>query len=189
MPLPPSDGISLYFLVPQCAQEMCVGWVTTDHTGMTSYSLQLRPRGENLGADGLYGSLVWQVQNLDGSQANGTEGVVLEGNAGFPGSYGALVVFAAIAIPDSESKNGQAAVMRQYVPSGWSAAGSIVQWNLIASGNFFAIQNCANTSQNLNVAGSGPYPVGTPILVWDWGGGAPNELWTLVSPYDSDSAR
>jgi hypothetical protein len=54
-------------------------------------------------------------------------------------------------------------------------------WNLLPDGDFFAVQNTNDTSLNLNVAGNGPYPAGTPILAWSWGGGAPNELWRFVA--------
>ncbi len=49
-------------------------------------------------------------------------------------------------------------------------------WLFVGNG---AIQLQADTGQNLNVSGGGPYSSGTPILTWGWDGGAPNELWTM----------
>jgi hypothetical protein len=65
-------------------------------------------------------------------------------------------------------------------PGSQVAGTEIGMWNLIPYGDFFAFQYSLNPDQNLNVAGVGPYPAGTAILGWDWGGGAPNELWKFV---------
>lgn len=45
--------------------------------------------------------------------------------------------------------------------------------------SYGAIQLQQNTDMNLNVRGNGPYPSGTAVLAWSWGGGEPNEVWTF----------
>jgi hypothetical protein len=68
----------------------------------------------------------------------------------------------------------------------WRNMSTAGTWNLIPNGDFYAVQNAYDTDQNLNVAGDGPYPADTPILTWDWSGGAPNEIWKFVE-FDSSS--
>lgn len=41
------------------------------------------------------------------------------------------------------------------------------------------LQFAANTDMNLNVSGNGPYPAGTPILIWNGWNSDPNELFRL----------
>ena len=55
-------------------------------------------------------------------------------------------------------------------------SGLSATWN--ASGA--AIQLHADTNQNLNVSGNGPYPAGTPVVSWDWSGGEKNETWNWI---------
>jgi hypothetical protein len=55
--------------------------------------------------------------------------------------------------------------------------GQRVGWNLIGN----AIQLSSNTEMNLNVEGEGPYPPGTPVMVLEWDGGAPNETWNFIN--------
>ena len=53
-------------------------------------------------------------------------------------------------------------------------------WNVAAGGNALAVRPNLSDSLNLNVAGAGPYPPGTPVIAYDgWGGGQPNEIWTF----------
>lgn len=47
------------------------------------------------------------------------------------------------------------------------------------SRGFGAIQLQQNDSMNLNVPGDGPYKPGSEVVVWDWGGGHQNEVWTF----------
>lgn len=50
-------------------------------------------------------------------------------------------------------------------------------------GNFpnnVAIRPMADSSQNLNVFGDGPYNSGNAVGTWSWGGGAPNEVWSFI---------
>jgi hypothetical protein len=49
-------------------------------------------------------------------------------------------------------------------------------WLFINTG---AIQLQADTGQNLNVSGDGPYNSGTAILTFGWDGGASNETWKM----------
>ncbi|GAB7341709.1 hypothetical protein MBLNU457_g0048t1 [Dothideomycetes sp. NU457] len=51
------------------------------------------------------------------------------------------------------------------------------------AGNFpnkVAIRPMADSSQNLNVFGGGPYNSGNPVGTWSWGGGAGNEVWSFI---------
>lgn len=43
-----------------------------------------------------------------------------------------------------------------------------------------AIRPFADSNMNLNVKGNGPYPDGTSVLIWNWGSGAANEVWTFM---------
>jgi len=78
-----------------------------------------------------------------------------------------------------------------YVAGGNGAAAQLIEatpinqlWALWTIGGNFpstvAIRPSADDGQNLNVFGSGPYPPGSAVGTWGWGGGAPNEVWTFV---------
>jgi hypothetical protein len=53
------------------------------------------------------------------------------------------------------------------------------RWRAIRQPNsdWFALQLVANTKQNLNVSGDGPYLEGDIIYSYGWGDGRSNELW------------
>lgn len=54
-------------------------------------------------------------------------------------------------------------------------------WDVASGGKALAVRPTFNSSLNLNVAGAGPYPPGTPVIAYDgWGGGQPNEIWTFT---------
>jgi len=46
--------------------------------------------------------------------------------------------------------------------------------------NKVALRPMADSSQNLNVFGDGPYKSGNPVGTWSWGGGAGNEVWSFI---------
>lgn len=80
----------------------------------------------------------------------------------------------------SLQEGGFTNVIAGFYPNADLAKDLAGSWNLIPYGDYFAMQNVANTDQNLNVAGDGPYAAGGLVLTWDWSGGAPNELWKFV---------
>ena len=158
-----------YFIVPQCAQNMSVGTVGTQDDGNSIVGLRpISDRSSSQrwhldpdnGVAGPYqfdsddGATLWFVPPIIGGTTTGPD-------------------------PDYNAPVSLGPIL-DTPPELWSYSGR--QWNVIpgANPNFFAIQNCWNTAKNLNVAGDGPYPAGTSIMVWDWGGGAPNELWTFI---------
>jgi hypothetical protein len=76
-----------------------------------------------------------------------------------------------------------------YAPGG--QGGTVSQTNLLSQntdwyeggdiGNgYYAVQFGPDTDQNLNIPGDGPYPPGTSVVTWSWGGGAPNEIWRFI---------
>jgi hypothetical protein len=52
-------------------------------------------------------------------------------------------------------------------------------WTPGGGGPFIALRPQYDDDQNLNVRGDGPYPPGTQVLTWTWGGGDPNEVWEI----------
>lgn len=52
-------------------------------------------------------------------------------------------------------------------------------WTPGGGGPFIALRPQYDDDQNLNVRGDGPYPPGTPVLTWTWGGGDSNEVWEI----------
>ena len=55
-------------------------------------------------------------------------------------------------------------------------------WNVVPGGSALAVESAWTPSVNLNVAGSGPYPPGSPVIAYyGWGGGQPNEIWTFTA--------
>lgn len=174
-----SPGVP-YVVIPQCAQDMCLGWVPwMGYPYPTEYNLQLQPRGPD--------NPIWYFLNQDQSPA------------GFGDNrYGENIAFESVnavaTLPGGES---EASTALTFAGSNSPVTASLLmlsdsgiidarqRWNIAVPSNtydnpgWWAIQNCADTSQNLNVAGDGPYPAGTGILAWDWGGGAPNEVWMI----------
>jgi hypothetical protein len=60
-------------------------------------------------------------------------------------------------------------------------------WDVAPGGNALAVRPTSSTSLNLNVAGNGPYPPGSPVIAYDgWGGGQPNEIWTFQDSGSQD---
>ena len=51
-------------------------------------------------------------------------------------------------------------------------------WQVVGDGPF-VLRMVANDDRNLNAQGNSWSP-GTPIIVYDWGGGQPNEVWNLT---------
>lgn len=55
-------------------------------------------------------------------------------------------------------------------------------WDVVPGGKALAVQSVWTSSVNLNVAGDGPYPPGSPVIAYNgWGGGQPNEIWTFTA--------
>jgi hypothetical protein len=139
-----------YFIVPQCAQDMALGYA--DDVGM---SLILRPMS-------------------DRSFSQQWNAIAYSGDAGASGmnfqfmSQGFLLARANVWNSAAVLENGS------------FPHPEFANWNLLPNGDFFAIQSNATPDQNLNASGDGPYPSGTSVLCWDWAGGAPNELWKFV---------
>lgn len=50
-------------------------------------------------------------------------------------------------------------------------------WQVVGDSPF-VLRTQANDDRNLNASGNS-WGVGTPIIVYDWGGGQPNEVWAL----------
>jgi hypothetical protein len=72
---------------------------------------------------------------------------------------------------------GQPTLSLQPIVGGLSSAST---WDVVAGGNALAVRPTMSTSLNLNVAGNGPYPPGSPVIAYNgWGGGQPNEIWTF----------
>lgn len=64
--------------------------------------------------------------------------------------------------------------------SGDGGLGNLMTWDVVPGGNALAVRTTLNSALNLNVAGPGPYPPGSPVIAYDgWGGGKPNEVWTF----------
>ena len=152
-----------FLLVPQCAQGLCIGVPIDGYGPISERPPQLMPIGEDQNF-----LRVWHVQQ-DPASAPGMS-ITLSLNVLVEG-FVEVCFLGGCAEGASDTAT--------FLAPGFDYL-SYYHWNLIPNGDFFAIQNCYNTDQNLNVAGDGPYPAGIPILTWDWGGGAPNELWTFV---------
>jgi hypothetical protein len=76
------------------------------------------------------------------------------------------------------------ALSLQLIVDGLSSAST---WDVTAGGNALAVRPTMSTSFNLNVAGNGPYPPGSPVIAYDgWGGGQPNEVWTFQDSGSQD---
>jgi|GEM_PF-6233657 len=155
MPLPgPGEA---FFLVPQCAQELSLGWYGDDLVPV------LRPISDRSPSQRWTGTFTLNAPIYDNPAATG----ILWWGYDFDKVL-------ALGQPNTP------AIVKAGVEANGTDIGS---WNLSTFGEFFGFQYFLNTDQNLNVAGDGPYPAGTSILGWSWGGGAPNELWKFV-PFD-----
>ena len=82
--------------------------------------------------------------------------------------------------------------LMMYAPGGNGAI--VSQTNLLSpdtdwyygtdEGNgYHAIQFGPDNGQNLNIPGDGPYPFGTGVITFGWGGGAPNEIWRFLAAH------
>lgn len=60
-----------------------------------------------------------------------------------------------------------------------SQVGNHSIWTRGGGSPFTALRPQYDDDQNLNVRGDGPYPPGTQVLTWSWGGGDPNEVWEI----------
>jgi hypothetical protein len=166
---------SKYFLVPQCAPDMALGATDDNHT------LRLRPITQGTQYSPGTQWMAWLAVAAQADSATSGMGfefrVLLE--KGEPDRiFGALVggrnsaVYLEKTSPDPSVSFG--------IYDSDAVLARLATWNVLPNGDFFAIQFGRETSQNLNVAGNGPYPIDTPILSWEWSGGAPNELWKFV---------
>jgi hypothetical protein len=147
----PVQDQSLYILVPQCAQDMCID--LSDGTA----KLQPISTGQAISDQNSYQRWVAEI----------TQGAVAFYNAvtGRRLRLGASNASVEVAWPQQDWA---------YVPQElWNFAPA-------AGGQGYALQNVGDPDQNLNVAGDGPYPAGTAILCWSWSGGAPNEVWNAL---------
>lgn len=45
------------------------------------------------------------------------------------------------------------------------------------AGPYNALVSAENWERKINIMGDGPYREGTTVIMWQWSGGAPNELW------------
>jgi len=60
------------------------------------------------------------------------------------------------------------------------ALGPLMTWDVAAGGTALAVRPTLSSELNLNVAGTGPYAPGNPVIAYaGWGGGQPNEIWTF----------
>ena len=79
---------------------------------------------------------------------------------------------------------GQPTLALQPIVDGLSSAST---WDVVPGGVALAVRPTESTSLNLNVAGNGPYPPGSPVIAYNgWGGGQPNEIWTFQDSGSDD---
>jgi hypothetical protein len=95
-----------------------------------------------------------------------------------------LVVPGSVKFVNLETGTGMAAD-RNSQGSGITVSGAGDTWQFVPNGGqgYGALRPDYNTSLNLNVPNSN-YAVGTPIVLWGWGGGAANEIWMPQSVND-----
>ena len=86
---------------------------------------------------------------------------------------------AALALATASWTNNEAQLTLAPVMGG---LGQLMTWDVVAGGTALAVRPTLSASLNLNVAGNGPYPPGSPVIAYaGWGGGQPNEIWTFQS--------
>jgi hypothetical protein len=47
-------------------------------------------------------------------------------------------------------------------------------------GGYICLNSFADFEQKMNIPGNGPYRSGTPLIAFEWDGGAGNELWMMI---------